>query len=89
MRCPFTILICLLCAATARAQENERPPETAGEELQLGSIGYYWENDGAYLKPNQYTDENYTNGGKLDFGFQGRLADRWARRLPTLSLIHI
>lgn len=87
MRPSIAILICLLYTAVARAQGDGPLAETADEELQLGSIGFYWENDGAYLKPNQYTDENYTNGGKLDFGFQGRLADRWARRLPTLPLI--
>ena len=86
---PCAILATLLCVASARAQgpELDPTPPVPLEDLRLGSIGFYWENDGAYIKPNQESDEHYTNGLKIDFGFQGQLADRWARRLPSIPLI--
>lgn len=88
MHPPCAILSVLLCLAGASGQPFEQTPEqdprAPSDELHFTSLGLYWDNDGAYLKPNKNTDENYTNGGKIDFGFQGQLADRWARRLPTV-----
>jgi lipid A 3-O-deacylase len=91
MRLPCAILTVLPCVAAvpARAQSDDPPPETPPEELRLGSIGFYWENDGAYIKPNQHSDEHYTNGLKIDFGFQGQLADRWASDMPALPWLGV
>src|SRR5690606_12598569 len=91
MRLQRAILAGLLsgaaCSALGQDGAIDPTPPIPPEDLRLGSVGFYWDNDGAYIKPNQYSDEHYTNGLKIDFGFQGQLADRWVRRLPTLPLI--
>lgn len=71
-------LASLLIAGSACAQDGRPPVEpTIAEGSGAGKRAVwslYWENDGAFLKPNGNTDRHYTNGAR----FVASTNDRWA-----------
>jgi len=86
--CP--IIASLLVAGAACAQSD---PEIAGEpdapaiseHAEQGGLAVwslYWENDGAFFKPNGNTDRHYTNGARIVASAQAQWADDLANWLP-------
>ncbi len=65
---------------------EQSPPDPAEPDLSLipSSAAFYWDNDGAYTRPFLEIDRYYTNGLKVDFGFEGGLVDHWAKALPPM-----
>lgn len=53
-----------------------------GQDRQQRSVLFHWENDSLGSIAGQSTDENYTNGLRLDIGSPGEHA--WARHLESL-----
>ena len=37
-------------------------------------LGFYWENDGTFAKPNDSSDRHYTNGNRIDFSWKSNEA---------------
>jgi hypothetical protein len=83
---PAVLSLCLAGAAVAQ----EADPATPAPQLDLGAPqqggrnvwSLYWENDGAFIKPNHNTDRHYTNGARIVVSSRARWADELARWLP-------
>jgi len=46
----------------------------------------YWENDGAFFKPNSDSDRHYTNGARIVYSAPDAWADEFARWLPMAPM---
>lgn len=47
-------------------------------------LGFYWENDGTFAKPNNNSDRHYTNGNRIDYCWQSSNTElkEFALKLP-------
>lgn len=79
-------LASLLIAGSACAQDEPTQAEAAiaegAEEGGRTVWSLYWENDGAYIKPNGNTDRHYTNGARIVASSRAQWADDLGNWLP-------
>lgn len=83
---PAVFTLCLAGAAFAQDADPVTPaPPLNLEAPQQGGRNVwslYWENDGAFIKPNGNTDRHYTNGARIVMSSKAQWADELARWLP-------
>ncbi|MCB9847672.1 MAG: lipid A deacylase LpxR family protein [Phycisphaeraceae bacterium] len=79
------VILAASCLRSAALAQDPAPPPVEPVTQQQGGRtvwSLYWENDGAYVKPNGETDRHYTNGARVVMAVETPWADSVARWLP-------